>query len=176
MKEMKTTPEVYTYGFDDIDKRTKTLRSKVNKFKNLSKKVAKDALVKQKLYKEYSDLAAEAATRLDSYFAKAKEDTKRMRASGRERIDGKRALALRARGLEETCGIVEAKTLVSCTSDKVELKEMFWAYNWVVEMLKDLSTQINTTEMNKFYNTIENYKGNPDDIKSEAGLTALGKF
>ena len=167
---------VYTYGMQNYEKRKRTFQSRADTSKKMASEVVRKAIIAQRHYLKQTEKYEALAKRLEKLHDKALEESKELMDKGLARIDGKRAKALIDRGLADTCGLVEAKTLLHCTNDVVELQSMYWAEEWVVDLLKDLGTKITPSEMSKFYDKIKKYKGEPKTIVGEAGLIILGKM
>jgi hypothetical protein len=94
---------------------------------------------------------------------------------GKKRIDGKRFAALNDRGLGLLAGLEVQNTLLYCTGKSVEVKAMYWADLWVVDMLDSLSTICLASDMSKFYTFMKCHRDNKKEILSEAGLLVLSK-
>ena len=171
----KKIPEVYTFGMGSLENRIKTLKSRAKAAKKHSETIMKAAMLEKaasiKRYEKYSKLEEDLCTE----YNRIKKESAKLRAEGKERLDGKRAAALIKRGLGETCGVEKRRTLLSCTNDTLELREMYWAHKWVVSLMQDMASQLSMTEMSKFYNIIEEFKGDPEAILAEGGMLVLGK-
>lgn len=173
--QKKKKPEVYTFGMDNIESRLKTFKSRAKAAKNHAETIMQAAEL-ERLRAEHRHATYEKlGEKLSEAYRKAKKESAAFRAKGKERLDGKRALALIKRGLADTCGIERHNTLLSCTNDELEMKEMFWAHKWVVTLVQDMTSQVSLSEMSKFYDIIENYKGDPEAILAEGGMMVLGK-
>jgi hypothetical protein len=175
MATKKKKPDVYTFGMDSVESRIKTFKARSNAAFKHSQNIMKAAELEKKRAEERHEKYEELGEALSDMYFHTKAETNKLRSLGKERIDGKRAQALLKRGLGSTFGIMQSKTLLYCTNDDLELKEMYWANTWAVTMLEDLTTQITVTEMSRFYDLIEKYKGNKNAILDEAGLIVLGK-
>jgi len=115
------------------------------------------------------------ASNLDKLTTQALKTMTKLAQQGKQRLDGKTATALVSKGIGPDCGIVAADTRLHCTNDVVELKQVYWADNWVVDMvntMKDIGLTAN--QRSRFYKTLEDHKGDPEAMQAEAGLIILG--
>jgi hypothetical protein len=158
-KTVKDFPaNIEKYGLKDIQLRKEYFRQK--------------AATAQSKANEYSSLA----DKLDKMATEVNKLQFKLGAAGKTRLDGKTAKALIKRDLEATCGIVHEPTKLHVRKNLVEAQNVYWAEAWVGEMVKGMkdagfSAQARTA----FYNTVAQYKGDPDSVQAEAGLLILEK-
>lgn len=156
--------EIETFGFKDFEARKKSFEGRARRLRE----VAERARIK-------AERVARFPVRLEELRAKAEKETASLLAQGKVRIDGKTGKALSTRGLGETCGIVEAPTRLYSSNDDLFLEEVYWADEWVLELVENMKKITSTIERKKFYDRIAKLAGDPDAIMCEAGLIALNK-
>lgn len=151
-------PDLEKYGLKDIQLRKEYFRQK--------------AATAQSKADNYSDLA----DKLDKMATEVNKLQYKLGAQGKTRLDGKSAKALIKRGLESTCGIVHEPTKLHVRKNLVEAQKVHWADAWVGTMIEGMkSAGFSPQARTAFYNTVAQYKGDPDSIQAEAGLLILEK-
>lgn len=149
-------PDLEKYGLKDIQLRKEYFRQK--------------AATAQSKADEYNHLAE----KLDTLTTEVNKLQYKLGAQGKTRLDGKSAKALIKRGLESTCGIVKAPTKLHVRKNLVETQNVYWADTWVGAMIEGMkSAGFSPQARTSFYNTVAQYKGDPDSIQAEAGLLIL---
>lgn len=151
--------------------------------RNLEKYGLKDVQLRKEYFRQkaarhqaQADDFAAKADKLDELNTLANKRMFKLAQKGFIRLDGKTAKALINRGLQETCEIVEAETKLLCQADVVELRMAHWAPAWVAKMVEGLKDAGFTAAQRKtFYDTIAQYKDDPDSVQAEAGLLILGR-
>lgn len=149
--------DLETFGLKDIQLRKEYFRQKA-----------------ARLQKE-ADGFIEKANNLDRLKTEALKTMTKLSQQGKRRLDGKTATALVSKGIGDDCGVITAPTRLHCTNDVVELKEVYWADSWVVDMVKSMKdVGLTASQRSRFYKTLENHKGDPEAMQAEAGLVILG--
>lgn len=156
--------EIETFGFKDFEARKKSF---VGRAKRLAEE-AERARIKAELVAGYPE-------RLEELREMAEVATRDLLAQGKVRLDGKTGNALDTRGLRDTCGLVMAPTRLYSSNDDLFLEKVYWADEWVLELVENMKKITSTTERKKFYDRIAKLKDDPEAIQAEAGLIALQK-
>ena len=161
---MTTKIKIETFGFKDFEARKKSYVSRAKRLRKEAEQMVVTAGKVEKLAHKLDELRQEAELHVTE-----------LTAQGKVRLDGKTANALHARGLTETCGLVEAPTRLYSSNDDLFLENVWWSDEWVLDLVRDMKQLTTTAERKKFYDHIAQYEGDKDAIMCEAGLVALKK-
>lgn len=154
---------IKTFGLVDVQIRKETFRKRAAKMRNDARKLEQKA----------EDTLA-LADKLDALNSECIRKSTQLSQQGKIPIDGKQAKAFIDRGLGPVGGVEKVNTKLVATNNKVALEPMYWAYDWLVDMLESM-LHLPPKLRTEFYKEAQKCESK-EDLLSLGGMILLQKM